>query len=117
MHRTPVTATLGLNPRGLPSNSRWTAHFTPEVWVDDYAVEIDADGPQTWDCTDYARDRVTYLASLVARETDRLAADADKGGQGVVDRDDVFLNDPAAPQWIREHRGPFTIRLTHTIRP
>lgn len=116
MPLTPTAAALGPNPVGLPSDSRWSAHFTPEAWVDGYAIDVDADGPQTWDCTAYARDHaLTYLAALVVAEPDRLAADADRGGRGVVDRDDVFLNDPAAPQWIREHRGPFTIRLSHTI--
>jgi hypothetical protein len=32
--------------------------------------------------------------------------------EGVIDNADVFKDDPGAPSWIREWRGPFTIRIT-----
>jgi hypothetical protein len=81
----------------------YTAHFTPEAWQDDQAIEVAPGGPQTWDCTAYASQRMPYLA--------RLAAEYG-APDGLLDNDDVFKDDPAAPQWIRDWRGPFTIRIT-----
>jgi hypothetical protein len=83
------------------SETRYEAHFTPEAWVNDQAIEVDAQGPQSWDCTAYAEQHAAYLA--------RLDTDDEFGG---VDTDDVFQSDPAAPEWVREWRGPFTIRIT-----
>ena len=33
---------------------------------------------------------------------------------GVLDNDDLFKSDPAAPEWIRRWRGPFDIRIRRT---
>jgi hypothetical protein len=90
--------------------STYTAHFTPEAWQRDQAVEVDPEGPQEWDCTAYARQDRAYLASTA------LAHGEDPDGPaGVLDRDDVFRADPAAPQWVREWRGLFTIRVTREL--
>jgi hypothetical protein len=83
----------------------YTAHFTPEAWQGDYAVEVDPEGPREWDCTAYAGQHRAYLAGLFLEATGEPP-------DGVLDRDDVFKADPAAPQWVREWRGPFTIRVT-----
>jgi hypothetical protein len=82
---------------------RFTAHFTPEAWVNDNAIEVDADGPQEWDCTAYALANQDYLTRLEVRDMD--------GEFGVVDNDDRFKHDPAAPQWVRDWHGPCTIRI------
>ena len=87
---------------------RYTAHFTPEAWVRDQAIEVDPPPgePQEWDCTEFARLHRNYLADTAqARGVDVRA------GQEVLDNDDVFAADPAAPAWVREWRGPFTIRI------
>lgn len=91
------------------TTATWTAHFTPQAWVNDYALDIDppTDADQTWDATTYAHVNVAYLADLHTW-TD---PDADST---VIDTDDVFRDDPNAPDWIREHTGPFTITLTRT---
>jgi hypothetical protein len=35
---------------------------------------------------------------------------------GVLDRDAVLKADPNAPQWVRDWRGPFTIRVYRPVR-
>lgn len=90
---------------------KFFAHFTPEAWVNDQAVEIDAGGSQEWDCTEFAQSRLDYL------EGESTNGDSMDDEFGVLDRDDVFKEDPAAPDWVREHRGPFTIRIRRTSEP
>lgn len=87
---------------------RYTAHITAEAWQRDSAVEVDAPGPQDWDCTAYAGQHQAYLATLTETQ---LAYDA-APGTGVTDNDDLFRDDPAAPAWVRTWQGPFTIRIT-----
>lgn len=82
----------------------YTAHFQPEAWQDDYAVPVDPEGPQEWDCTAWAQQHEDYLARITA------ARDVDPA-DGVLDTDDVFASDPDAPQWVREWAGPGTIRV------
>jgi hypothetical protein len=85
-------------------SERMTAHFQGEAWINNYAVAVD-DAEAEWDCTAEAHTErgAAYLATL----TD----DDDLGG--VVDNDDWFAHDPAAPELVREWRGPFTIRIRH----
>lgn len=85
---------------------RYVARFTPESRVNDQAAEADPDGPQEWDCTEYARRNRDYLARLEAH-----SEPLDQPG-GAVDNDEVFKDDPAAPAWVRDWHGPFTIRIT-----
>lgn len=106
----PVTTTSygvgdgDLFPAECP-DYRYTAHFTPEAWVKGHAIEVDPEGPQEWDCTEYAQRNRDYL--------DRLEAQGDllDTSDGAVDNDDVFAADPAAPRWVRDWRGPFTIHV------
>lgn len=85
----------------------FTAVFTPEAWFNDCAVEVDAQGAREWDCTDFV-DAATldYLRDCAARRGEDLDE------QGVLDCDDVFMADPAAPGWVRDWQGPFSIRVT-----
>jgi hypothetical protein len=85
---------------------RYIAHFTPEEWVRDNAVEVDAEGPQEWDCTAYARGVADYLEVCARRRHENL-------DDGVLDNDDVFADDPAAPEWVRAWHGPFTITVRY----
>ncbi|MEV4078725.1 hypothetical protein AB0J43_00335 [Nonomuraea fuscirosea] len=85
---------------------RYVAHFTPEVWVNNQAVEAEPDGPRKWDCTEHAKRNRDYLARLEAH------SGALDQPEGAVDNDDVFKDDPAAPAWVHAWRGPFTIRIT-----
>jgi hypothetical protein len=86
----------------------YIAHFTPEAWVNNYAIEVDPQGPQEWDCTAFVTepDSAAYLAKLTAENHEELS-----GTYGVLDNDDWFMSDPAAPEWVRNWSGPFTIRI------
>ena len=104
-HEPPESAPM---PAPAPQ-VRYVAHFTPEAWVRGQAIEVDAEGrPQEWDCTREATEPETaaYLLRLLHDRDESLT-----DGWGVTDNDDRFKNDPGAPEWIREWRGPFTIRI------
>jgi hypothetical protein len=94
-----------------PANDepRYVAHFTPEAWIRDNATEVDPEGPQEWDCTGYARQNLEYLDRTARRRHEDLNDDL----FGVTDNDDVFMDDPAAPEWVRSWQGPFTIRIRY----
>ena len=84
---------------------RYIARFQPEAWINDCAIAVDPDGPTEWDCTAFVTPDVrAYLDGCVKRRDDDLAS-------GVLDDADVFIDDPAAPEWVRRWRGPFTIQL------
>lgn len=85
--------------------ARYQARIVAQAWVNDYAVEIDAEGPTTWDATEgVAGMPDDYRAALI----DELR-DAQDGE--VLDRDDWLKDDPNAPEWVRDHRGPFDIYI------
>jgi hypothetical protein len=86
---------------------RFTAHFTPEAWQRDYAVEVDPEGPREWDCTAYALEHLDYLAQMRQAHGGNLDSP-----EGVLDGHDRFKADPAAPKWVRDWHGPYTIRIT-----
>ena len=84
---------------------RYIARFQPEAWINDCAIAVDPDGPTEWNCTAFVTPDVrAYLDGCVKRRDDDLAS-------GVLDDADVFIDDPAAPEWVRRWRGPFTIQL------
>ncbi len=85
---------------------RIVAHFQPEAWINDYAVAIDPEGPQEWDATD-------WFAALPADYRAVLDEDLELDGEA-LDGDDLFGDDPAAPAWVGEHRGPSTITVRRT---
>lgn len=80
----------------------YKAHFEPQVWLNDYAMTVDAQGEQTWDCTVF----IEADAELKAEVDEAIA---DEGH--FLDRDDVLMGDEAAPQWVRDWSGPFTITV------
>jgi hypothetical protein len=84
----------------------FTAHFQGEAWVNDNAVPTDDEGDDEWDCTAFAHEHMDYVRGLEERRGEYL-----DGSFGIVDNDDVFKSDPAAPEWVRDWQGPFTIRI------
>ena len=74
-------------------SARYTATFHPQAWIRDNAVEVDAEGETSWDCSE-------FLASAPA---DWREATLARGR----DYDDILRDDPNAPEWVREWRGPF----------
>lgn len=91
---------------------RYTAHFTPEAWACDEAIEVDPAGPQEWDCTAWAAMHLAYVTQAASRDGGDLHS-----AHGITDTDDVFLADPAAPAWVRDWHGPFTIRIRAERQP
>lgn len=88
---------------------KYTATIQPEAWINDYAIPVDAPGPVTWDCTRFAVENREYLDRLAAEENAKYR---DPWAEGVTDNDDVFRGDPAAPGWVGDWSGPFTIRIS-----
>lgn len=87
----------------------FTARFSPEAWVRNNAVEVDAEGDTEWDCTaEWYRLPDDYRASLVAG----LEESAE-----VLDRHDALRCDPKAPAWVQNWRGPFSIWIRRVAAP
>lgn len=83
--------------------TRILARFSPQAWINDYAVEVDPQGETEWDAT------VAFGAlSLSYRE--RVLADG-------LDIDDALKGDPAAPEWVRHWQGPFSIYVEQYYDP
>jgi predicted RNA-binding Zn-ribbon protein involved in translation (DUF1610 family) len=85
---------------------RFEARFSPEAWVRDDAIPVDPQGETTWDCTRFALVNEDHVENMVT-----FASESIDGPDGIVDNADVFKSDPAAPKWIRDWTGPFTIRV------
>jgi hypothetical protein len=64
--------------------------FAPQAWVNDYAIEVDAEGPREW-----------YVTVATA---DDIANDPD----GDLD---FVREDERAPEWIKDWSGPFDIHV------
>lgn len=92
----------------------YTARFIPQAWIGDIAVEIDASGPIRWDCTEaFTKLDLDYSDRLIAELDDSHIAGWD---DDVLDVDDRMKDDPNAPEWVREHRGPFDIYIARETR-
>jgi hypothetical protein len=79
------------------------ASFDAEAWLNDCATSVDPQGDTDWDCT-------AFVDSQGLRpKVEKAIAEQDEW----LDRDDVLVDDPAAPAWIREWawHGPFTITV------
>lgn len=89
----------GAAPAGSDATGgRYRASFTAQAWVRDYAMDVDPQGETSWVVSD------EYTASAA-----RIVADDPVDG---LDTDDVLKSDPAAPAWVREWAGPFSIHVT-----
>lgn len=86
---------------------RYIAEFQPEAWVKDNAIPVDPEGKTKWDCTAFVeanKDLKTKINEALKKNNESFAAP-------FFDRDDVLKGDPAAPAWIRDWSGPFTITV------
>lgn len=80
---------------------RVTARFHPQAWADDYALDVDPEGPVEWDVTD----RVLAMG--------RAASLALRDGS---DQSDALRDAPGAPTWIRAWAGPFYVTVEESVR-
>lgn len=76
------------------------ATFHPQAWVNDYAIDVDPEGETSWDCT------YDFLVELPDGWEDDDAFDLDR-----------LRDDPAAPAWVSEWRGPFYVTLDRWWKP
>jgi hypothetical protein len=73
----------------------YRARFYPQAWQGDVSIDVDPEGETEWTPSDLP---------------DSLRAAADEAnGEEVVDYRDQLRGDLAAPTWIHEWSGPFTI--------
>lgn len=86
---------------------RYLAHFTPQAWLRDVAIEVDPEGDPEWDATRFIEENRLQANLFGADWRDRNLVD-----QGpVIDCDDVLARDPDAPDWVMGWRGPFCIAV------
>lgn len=83
----------------------WRAAVTPEAWVADQAVEVDAPGEREWDAS-------TFVLANWEDYFEELTMEGCEDFDGsFIDEVDLLKRDPAAPAWVREWQGPLTIRV------
>lgn len=80
---------------------RIKATFIPQAWVNDYAIEVDAEGDTVFD--------VTYLILAMGKEKALLIKDG-------RDSSDDLLRAETTPAWIREWEGPFRVEVENEIK-
>lgn len=90
---------------------RYVATFSPQAWSNDQAIPVDPQGEDSWDCTAYVAVLEATSPGWLARTMANGAENYDGENEG-RDHDDLLRNDPAAPEWVREWRGPFDTKLT-----
>jgi hypothetical protein len=79
---------------------RVIARFIPQAWQNDYAIEVDAQGPDTWD--------VTHQIVSISKKSALAIVDDDYAS-------DNFHLSTAAPKWVRDWQGPFRVELEEQI--
>jgi hypothetical protein len=92
------------NPPSASANAdlpRIEATIAPQAWVDNHAVDVDPEGPTSWDVT----------AEVVALGREAALALRDNR-----DETDNLVRSVNAPDWVRHWRGPFTVIVEDAIR-
>lgn len=69
--------------------------------MNDYAIPVDPEGDTTWDAT-------SYIEQMRESHPSWAKTTLERG----KDYDDILREDPNAPEWIREWRGPFDTYLS-----
>ena len=91
-------------PKTADRASRPTVNlrFRPQAWVNDYAISVDPEHPDTWDVP---------LAMLLKRfPTEQDWNDHHN------DRDDMRFEGTAS-QWVRDWSGPFEVEIADGYQP
>lgn len=84
---------------------RYIARFVPQAWINDYATEIDHSGPDEWDATEFVKIVDSTYVSGMLEEIESYP------DEEALDYFDILVEDPNAPEWVRDHRGPFDTYL------
>lgn len=92
----PAEGTPAVDDADVATTShQYRAHFTPQMWLNDHALDVEPQGPTSW-----------IVSEKMLGEAARIVAAGFADG---LDCDDVLINDPAAPEWVRDWDGPFSI--------
>ncbi len=83
------------------------ARFDAQAWISDNAISIDPEGDTVWDCTE-------FFNGLASDYRAGLLEEIDYDGYEALEYEDQLKDDPNAPEWIRRHRGPFSIWVSLT---
>jgi hypothetical protein len=78
----------------------YIAHFVPQAWIDDNAVEVDASGEQEWLVSAEAWEWIVTPEMIESIKLDYTP--------GVLAPDEL-RGDPAAPEWVRAWSGPYDV--------
>ena len=73
------------------------ADFTPEVWQNDYAVPVDAEGETQFDVTDFVLRHMPQLRRSKFED--------------VFEYGDTLRHADTAPTWVKDYSGPFTCSI------
>ncbi len=84
----------------------YIATFSPQAWVNDYAVPVDAEGDTQWDCSAYFTQQSVELQQEMLEDSE--------AGNGSYNLDDV-REDENTPEWIRDWTGPFEISVAKVV--
>lgn len=79
---------------------RVIAHFQPQAWVKDYAIDVDASGETEWDIT----------AEIVAMDPKQAQDIEDDSNES-----DAFTGSKSAPAFVRDWSGPYHVSVADQI--
>lgn len=79
---------------------RVIAHFQPQAWVKDYAIDVDASGETEWDIT----------AEIIAMDPEKAQDIKDDS-----DESDAFTGSKSAPAFVRDWSGPYHVSVADQI--
>lgn len=77
--------------------NRYMGWFEPQILVNGEVIEVDTTNNQDWVCTQFFETHPEWVGDGEPELQERL-----EDGEEILDRDNLFLQDPAAPDWIRE---------------
>ena len=81
--------------------------FTPQEWVNDYAMEIDPKGEDSWTIATKEFEEITGLTLSDYEDPDEIDLDTTEG--------DNLKYSSTAPKWVKEHSGPFRVECNDII--
>lgn len=91
--------------------TRYIATFSPQAWINDYAVSVDPEGETTWDATEYVKEQLREGVFRGNEVSQQFAKEWLEETLEHGDYDDILRTDPNAPQWIQDWHGPFDTYL------
>jgi hypothetical protein len=79
------------------------AIFHPQAWVNDYAIDVDPEGPTSWEITPEFLEETQNAHTYPERVLEASTYESDE-----------LRYDPAAPAWVQDWHGPFWIEVEVT---